>query len=191
MPGEGKTLTAVNCATVLAQQGAKVLLVDSDLRQPSLHLAFKIPQGPGLSSVLAGACPAKEATSLTDIMPNLSLLASGPADGYPAEKLASHTMFDLLDHWRSRYDHIVLDTPPISMFTDAVVLGAQADAVLLVARAGSTTKYSLRHARDLLLRANANIAGVVLNGMDRKYERSYYGRYGYGRGRNEAGFVDN
>ena len=178
MPAEGKTLTAVNCATVLAQQGAKVLLVDSDLRQPSLHLAFKIPQEPGLSSVLAGACPAGEVTSPTDIMPNLSLLPSGPANGYPAEKLASQTMLDLLEHWRARYDHIVLDTPPASMFTDAVVLGAQADAVLLVARSGSTTKYSLRHARDLLLRANANIAGVVLNGIDQRYERSYYRRYG-------------
>jgi capsular exopolysaccharide synthesis family protein len=190
MPAEGKTLTAVNCATVLAQQGAKVLLVDSDLRQPSLHQAFKIPEEPGLSSILARGCPIEGAIVRTDLLPSLSLLPSGPDDSCPADRLASQKMLDLLDHCRSRYDHIVLDTPPVSMFTDAVLLGAHADAVLLVARAGATTNYSLRHACDLLRRANANLAGVVLNGMDQKYERSYYRRYGYGRG-NEARFVDN
>ena len=190
MPAEGKTLTAVNCATVLAQQGAKVLLVDSDLRQPSLHQAFQLPQEPGLSNVLMGGCPVEEAISRTDILPSLSLLPSGPADGCLADRLASPKMLDLLDYWRSHYDHIVLDTPPVSMFTDAVLLGAHADAVLLVARSGATTKYSLRHACDLLQRAKLNLAGVVLNGMDQQYERSYYRRYGYGRG-NEARFVDN
>ena len=190
MPAEGKTLTAVNCATVLAQQGARVLLVDSDLRQPSLHHAFTIPQGPGLTGILAAGCPAEEAIVVTQMLPNLSLLPSGSAYSYPAELLASQKMLDLLDYWRARYDHIILDTPPASLFTDAVVLGAHADAVLLVARSGTTTKYSLRHSRDLLQRANANIAGVVLNGMDQKYERSYYRPYGHGFSRKAAGFVD-
>ena len=127
---------------------------------------------------------------MTQMLPNLSLLPSGSAYSYPAELLASQKMLDLLDYWRARYDHIILDTPPASLFTDAVVLGAHADAVLLVARSGTTTKYSLRHSRDLLQRANANIAGVVLNGMDQKYERSYYRPYGHGFSRKAAGFVD-
>lgn len=189
MPAEGKTLTAVNCATVLAQQGAKVLLVDADLRQPSIHHAFNLSQSPGLTGILSGTCLGEEAIASAAVS-NLSVLPSGAASACPVELLASPRMLDLLDHWRSQYDHIVLDTPPASMFTDAVVLGARADSVLLVARCGVTTLYSLRHSRDLLQRANVSIAGVVLNGMDQKYERSYYRPYGYYLGRRAGGSLD-
>ena len=89
-------------------------------------------------------------------------------------------MADLIQRWRGQYDHIVLDTPPVSMFTDAVVLGARADAALLVVRSGVTTKYALRHSRDLLQRANVNIAGVVLNGVDLRYQNGYYRSYDSG-----------
>ena len=177
LPSEGKTLTAVNCATVLAQHGASVLLVDADLRQPSLHEAFGIPQGPGLSEVLRNACPADVATVRAEAIPNLAMLTSGAPLDYPAEMLASAKMRDLIERWRSDYDHIVLDTPPVSMFTDAVVLGTHADAVLLVARCGATTRQILRQARDLLQRANVNLAGVVLNGVDLQHQNQYYRSY--------------
>jgi succinoglycan biosynthesis transport protein ExoP len=180
LPSEGKTLTAVNCATVLAQQGANVLLVDADLRQPSLHQAFAIPQAPGLSGVLTGACAEYDATVRAEAIPNLTMLPSGAPLAYPAETLASGKMLELLERWRSEYDHVVLDTPPVSMFTDAVVLGARADVVLLVARAGSTTKPMLRHTRDVLQRANVNLAGVVLNGVDRQPQSRHYRGYGAG-----------
>ena len=174
LPAEGKTLTAVNCATVLAHQGAKVLLVDTDLRQPSLHHAFGIPQEPGLSGILTGACTECDARITADAIPNLAMLPSGAPMAYPAEMLASARMLELIDRWRSEYDHIVLDTPPVSMFTDAVVLGARSDAVLVVARAGVTSKHVLRHTRDVLLRANVNVAGVVLNGVDLQMQNRYY-----------------
>lgn len=179
LPCEGKTLTAVNCAVVLAQQGAKVLLVDTDFRQPSVHAAFEIPQGPGLSEVLSGACRSDDAIARLDLLPTLRVLPAGSPCPYPAETLASPIMTELLADWRARYDHIIFDTPPASMFTDGAVVGAQADAVLLVARCGVTTRHALRHARDILQRANLNVLGLVLNGVDQRYERSYYMPFGY------------
>ena len=189
LPSEGKTFTAVNCATVLAQQGASVLLVDADLRQPSLHQAFGIPQDPGLSGILAGACAEPEAVARAETVPNLAVLPSGGPAGYPAEMLASKKMQDLIDRWRCEYDHVVIDTPPVSMFTDAVVLGSRADAVLLVARASATSKQALRHTRDVLQRANVNIAGVVLNGVDLHHQNDYYRSYGSCAGKKARGIA--
>jgi Mrp family chromosome partitioning ATPase len=97
-------------------------------------------------------------------------------------------MVDLIQRWRGQYDHIVLDTPPVSMFTDAVVLGSCADAALLVVRSAVTTKYALRRSRDLLQRANVNIAGVVLNGVDLRYQNGYYRSYD-SHGKKEKGTI--
>ncbi len=184
---EGKTYTALNCAIVLAQQGARVLLVDADLRHPSLHQAFGISQEPGLTDMLLETCDDRALRVPIDAIPNLTLAPSGVAPSHCAELLASKGMRQMLSQWRDRYDHILIDTPPVCLFTDAVVLGSQADAVLLVARSSFTTKHALRRARDLLLRADANIAGVVLNGVDSQYQNSYYfTRYGYLGGRRSA-----
>ncbi len=177
LPSEGKTLTAVNCATVLAQQGASVLLVDADLRQPALHQVFGIPQDPGLSGVVAGACSECDATVRAEATSRLAILSSGMPPEYPAEMLASAKMLELIDGWRSTYDHIVIDTPPVSMFTDAVVLGSHADAVLVVVRASVTTRQMLRHTCEVLQRANVNLAGVVLNGADLQRQNGYDGSY--------------
>lgn len=127
---------------------------------------------------MSGACAEREATIRSEVIPNLAMLASGASPEYPAETLASPKMKELLDGWRSGYDYVVIDTPPVSMFTDAVVLGAHADAVLLVARASVTTRQALRHARDVLLRANLNVAGVVLNGVEQQDRAGYYRVYG-------------
>jgi polysaccharide biosynthesis transport protein len=183
LPSEGKTVTAVNCATVLAQQGANVLLVDADFRHPSLHEAFGIPQDPGLSGIVAGDCAEQHARVRVDAIPNLVMLPSGMPPEYPAELLASPKMMELIDGWRSEYDHVVIDTPPVSMFTDAVVLASRADAVLLVARASITPKHALRHAGDVLRRANVNLAGVVLNGADLRQQNGYYRSYAAGKAR--------
>ncbi len=177
LPAEGKTLTAMNCATVIAQQGASVLLVDADLREPSLHEAFGIPQDPGLSGVVAGTCSECDATVRPEAIPNLAMLASGKPSEYPAEMLASAKMLELIDAWRLEYDPVVIDTPPGSMFTDAVVLGSRADAVLVVARASVTTRQMLRHTCELLQRANVNLVGVVLNGADLQHQSGYYRSY--------------
>ncbi len=184
-PSEGKTMTAVNCATVLAQQGTDVLLVDADLRRSSLHRNFGIRKEPGLGDILSGGCTAEDAVVELENIPHLSIVSSGATVPYPAEALASAAMTATLQHWRSQYDHIIIDTPPVARVTDAVVLASQADSVLLVARASSTTRQALRRTRDLLLRANARIAGVVVNGVDQDYEDNYYYAYGRRRTQNE------
>jgi len=189
-PSEGKSVTAINCALALAQQEANVLLVDADLRQPSIQQAFGLPQSPGLSAILAGTSSAADAEGKSEALPNLTIVTAGDGCSCPAELLATDSMSSTLTDWRSRFDYVVLDTPPVSVFTDAVVLGSQADAVLLVARYGVTTKYALRHAAELLRRSSVKVAGVVLNAIDRRYESSYYHPYGYGLARRPRRSLD-
>ena len=176
-PGEGKTMTAVNCAAVLAQQGSKVLLVDADLRRSSLHHNFDIQKAPGLGDVLEGQVGADEAIAEVEEIPRLWVVSAGQSVGYPSEALASNKMTMALQYWREKYDHVVVDTPPVEMVTDAVVLAAQADAVLLVAKASRTTRHALRRTRDVLVRARAHIAGVVVNEVEPRRYSYYYGSY--------------
>ena len=187
-PSEGKTLTAVNCATVMAQQGTKVLLVDADLRRSSLHRNLGIRKEPGLGDILNGRCAPDDAVSEVENIPHLSVVSSGATVPYPAEALASEAMTAALRRWRNVYDHIVIDTPPVAMVTDAVVLAAQADSVVLVAMASRTTRQALCRTRDLLLRANARIAGVVVNGVDERYESNYYSAYGRSEAREGSAY---
>ncbi|HYB76991.1 MAG TPA: polysaccharide biosynthesis tyrosine autokinase, partial [Candidatus Bathyarchaeia archaeon] len=181
---EGKTTTSVNTAIVLAQRGARVLMVDADLRRPSIHKAFGVPQRPGLSEFLTGntsECPITPWTHL----PNLHVLPSGGSPPHPAELLGSAMMNNVLTEWRKQFDHIVIDTPPALSVTDAVLLSVQADSVILVIRSGQTTKQALRRARQLLAYVNSKIIGVVVNAMDLNasdyyYYYGYYGKkYGY------------
>ncbi len=181
---EGKTTTSVNTAIVLAQRGARVLLVDADLRRPSVHRAFGLTQTPGLSEYLTGnltECPITPWAQL----PNLHVLPSGGSPPHPAELLGSALMNDTLGEWRKQFDHIVIDTPPALSVTDAVLLSVQADSVILVIRSGQTTKQALRRSRQLLAYVNSKIMGVVVNAMDLNasdyyYYYGYYGKkYGY------------
>lgn len=181
---EGKTTTSVNTAIVLAQRGARVLLVDADLRRPSVHKAFGLVQTPGLSEFLTGnigECPITPWSQF----PNLHILPSGGSPPHPAELLGSALMNSTLAEWRKQFDHIVIDTPPALSVTDAVLLSVQADSVMLVIRSGQTTKQALRRARQLLSYVNAKVMGVVVNAMDLNasdyyYYYGYYGKkYGY------------
>jgi polysaccharide biosynthesis transport protein len=178
LPQEGKTTTSINCAVVLAQmmgqKGGRVLLIDADLRRPSIHKTLGMGPRSGLSNVLTGTVELDKAIAPTSILPNLFVLPAGTPPPDPAELLASTEMRDLLTALREQYDHIVVDTPPSLSVTDAVVLSPRADAVILVIRAERTTKQSLLRARELLAQVNAKVIGVLLNAVDLSSPDYYY-----------------
>lgn len=173
-PQEGKTTTSINTAIVLAQKGVRVLLIDADLRRPSIHKTLGMGPRSGLSNVLTGSANVQQAISQSTILPNLWILPAGTPPPNPAELLASSNMKDLIDGLRDQYDHIVIDTPPTLSVTDAVVLSSRADATILVIRSGQTTKQALRRARDILMQVNAHVAGILLNAVDLTSPDYYY-----------------
>jgi succinoglycan biosynthesis transport protein ExoP len=174
LPQEGKTTTSMNCAVVLAQKGVRVLLIDADLRRPSIHKNLGMGPHSGLSNLLTGSTTLEQAITRTAILPNLDVLPAGTPPPNPAELLASTNMRDLLTQLREQYDHIVIDTPPSLSVTDSVVLSPRADAVVLVIRSGQTTKQALRRSRDILTQVNAKVVGVLLNAVDLSSPDYYY-----------------
>jgi len=185
LPEEGKTTTSVNSAIVLAQKGTRVLLIDADLRRPSIHKTLGMGPQVGLSNVLTGTATLQHAIIPSTILPELFILPAGTPPPNPAELLASTKMKDVLEELRKQYDHIVIDSPPTLSVTDAVVISTSADAVVLVIRSGHTTKPALRRARDILLQVNARVCGVLVNAVDLNspdyyYHYEYQGKYGHG-----------
>lgn len=174
LPQEGKTTTSVNTAIVLAQKGDRVLLVDADMRRPSIHNSLKIRNRIGLSSILSGNATPEDAIVISPVLPNLFVLPAGPTPPHPAEMLGSNVMKAFLAQWREQYDHIVIDTPPVLSVTDAVLLSVDADAVVLVIRSGRTTKEALRRSRELLTQVNSRLMGVVVNAVDLQSPDAYY-----------------
>ena len=174
LPQEGKTTTSINTAVVLAQKGVRVLLIDADLRRPSIHKTLGMGPHSGLSNVLTGSTTLEQAVAPSAVLPNLFVLPSGTPPPNPAELLASANMRDLLDQLREQYDHVVIDTPPSLSVTDAVVLSPRADAVVLVIRSAQTTKQALRRSRDVLMQVNAKVVGVLLNAVDLSSPDYYY-----------------
>jgi len=176
LPSEGKTTTAVNLAITLVQGGATVLLVDGDMRRPRLHTIFGITNDEGLSTILASDAPAAEVHNLVsqDEETGLHLLTSGPMPPNPADHLGSAKMQLLLTMFQSAFTHIIIDSPPLSAFTDGVLLSSMVDNVLLVVQGGKGSREVIRRARKLLQDVGANVTGVVLNNVRLRAHDSYY-----------------
>ena len=176
-PSEGKTTTAANLGVLLAQMGRRVVLVDADLRNPSLHLLFEMSNSVGLSNALQDDEAALSPHLMETGVERLRLLASGPPIAHTAELIASGRMEMLLMTLMGTTDVVLFDTPPVLSVTDAAVLAPRVDHVMLVAGAGIATEADVVRARDVLLSTGAALVGIVLAKTDRQLNR-YYGAYG-------------
>jgi capsular exopolysaccharide synthesis family protein len=185
-PGEGKTTVVSNMAISYAHAGEKTLLIDADLRRPSIAETFDLVDKPGLTEVLANEVPLSEAVQ-ESVVENLDILTSGSIPANPAEILGSNKMKSLLDMLSRRYAVVLIDSPPILAASDPLVLSKLTDGIVLVVASGKTTVKELDLARDSLKRIGSRIIGVALNffnyrqayGSSYKYKYYRYGKYGY------------
>jgi polysaccharide biosynthesis transport protein len=180
LPHEGKTTAAVNIGVTLAQLGDSTLLVDGDLRKPGISRALHMADGKytGLSSYLAGVSALDVVTVPHPLIRNLHAIPTGPIPPNSADLLSSHRLTEMISELRKRYKFIVVDSPPIMAATDAVILSALVDGVLLVVRSGETPKEAFTRTRDLLNSVNSRVLGVVLNAVD-SGSPDYYQSYRY------------
>ncbi len=180
-PQEGKTCTSINLGLALAQRGSRVLLIDGDLRRPGISRLLGGRNGKGLSGVLTGAYGFREALHQMDALPSLWILPAGPPPPNPAELLSSSSMEDLIRETRKEFDHVVVDSPPLLMVSDAVILSNLVDGVVLVAESGVTNRSALARAHKMLTMAGAKVLGAVLNKLDVRHNGyyGYYYHYGY------------
>lgn len=177
-PSEGKSTTVANLAVVFAQQGKKVLLIDADLRKPTVHYTFRLEHHVGLTNVLTKQIELEGAVNRTDIE-NLFVLTSGPIPPNPAELVGSHAMEDLLVSVYEQFDLVLFDTPPVLAVTDAQILANQCDGTILVVHSGKTDTEAAIKAKELLLAAKGKLLGVILNQKNQKDSQYYYyyGKY--------------
>lgn len=169
---EGKSTTLANLGVAFSQTGSSVILLDCDLRRPSLHELFGLDNLRGITTWVVDGT-ADTVPLLDSGIPNLSLMLSGPPPPNPSELLGSRRMSELLNQLCSRADYVLIDTPPVVAVTDAAVLANKVDAVLLLVRAGKTKRDMARRAKVILERVNANLLGVILNNV--RYDSKMHG----------------
>jgi capsular exopolysaccharide synthesis family protein len=178
-PGDGKTTSASNLAIAIAQTGRNILLLDADFRKPTQHKNLDVKDSVGLSSVLAGIETLDRAIQRTGVE-GLDILPCGPIPENPSEILNSQEFGELIDRLALKYDHILFDSPPCNLVTDARILGAVCDASILVLRAEKSTRKAAEHARNALLSVGSNLLGVIVNDVPRGKGYEVYGGQYYG-----------
>lgn len=176
-PGEGKSLSTANLAIVYAQQGKRCLLVDADLRKPTVHYTFRLDNLQGLSNVLVQEIDLNKVVSESGIE-NLDIISSGPIPPNPAELLGSNRMKQFVKEVRKLYDVILFDSPPVNVVTDAQILANIVDGSVLVIRSEHTEIEDAIRAKESLESAKGKILGTILNDLDKKSSQNYYYYYG-------------
>jgi capsular exopolysaccharide synthesis family protein len=189
---EGKTTTCINLAISFAQTGLKILIIDSDMRKPSVHRYLNVQSGPGLSDKICGF-----AEDSVCIYPceheNLFVMPAGTVPPNPAELLMSPRLDDYLDVYLQKFDYVFFDAPPVGMVTDAAIVGAKSAGVVFVVRQGITRKEEVKESIRKLDQAGSNILGFILNDVSKEKSASYYyyraNHYGYGYGKSYGQYV--
>lgn len=173
-PEEGKSTTVANLAVVFAQQGKKVLLIDSDLRKPTVHDTFQVINSKGLTNILSRQSTLEEVVKVS-AEENLSILTSGPIPPNPAELLSSKAMEELVNEVKETYDMVFFDSPPLLAVTDGQILASKCDGTILVISSEKTEIAQAIKAKDLLNSVNSHLLGAILNHKKMKKTDYYYG----------------
>lgn len=176
-PGEGKSTVAANTAVVFAQEGKRVLLVDADMRKPTVHYTFHMTNTLGLSNLLTRQATVSDVVKVSNI-DNLHVITCGPIPPNPAELLGSKTMDKVIEELKEHFDIIIFDAPPVLSVTDGQILSNKCEGTILVMSAGETEKEAIVKAKDALVSSQANIIGTVLNNFKLDKDHYYYQYYG-------------
>ncbi|MGI3101162.1 CpsD/CapB family tyrosine-protein kinase [Companilactobacillus alimentarius] len=175
-PSEGKSTVSNNVAVTWAKQGERVILVDADLRRPTIHKTFNVSNRVGLSSYLLGNASFEDIIQPT-MVKDLFVITSGPIPPNPSELLGSMRTKDLITRLEDKFGLLIMDAPPVNTVTDAQVLSAQIDGVIMVVPQGIAEKAGVAHAKQLLDTVHANILGVIMNRVTKQKSQGYYGGY--------------
>lgn len=173
--GEGKSTVTQNLAYVLSQDESKVLIIDCNLRNPSMHSMFSIENNVGLTDVLSGSCELEKA--IKNIEESLFLITAGSIIDKPSEMLGSDAMKELLKSVSNNFDYIIIDTSSVLVVSDTLLLATQTDAAIIVASAKKTTINVLKQGYGQLMEAKANVIGTILNNCNKSIDNKYYGYY--------------
>jgi len=175
-PSEGKSTIAANIAVVFAQEGKRVLLVDADMRKPTVHYTFHMTNTLGLSNLLTRQATVSDVVKVSEVE-NLNIITCGPIPPNPAELIGSHTMDKVIEEMKGYFDIIIFDAPPVLSVTDAQILSNKSDGTILVMSSGQTEKENILKAKDALVSSQGNIIGAVLNNFELSND-NYYQYYG-------------
>lgn len=176
-PSEGKSTVLINLAITIAQSGKKVLVIDCDIRRPTVHKKLGLPNAEGLTNLLIQDKESFDEVVLTTKVPNLSALTSGPTPPNPAELLGTKRMKSIIRQLTGSFDMVLIDAPPVIAVTDAQILATIAEGTLIVTSYGATEKFGLVKTKELLDKVGAKVLGVVINKVPEKSEHYYYGKY--------------
>ena len=179
-PGEGKTFSSINLARIFASSGKKVLVVDFDMHKPKVHKVLNLKNNIGNSTNLSEKSSFKD--SLNEIEKDLFVISSGPVPPNPSELALSENVNELFNYAKNNFDYLFIDTPPVGLITDALVLSSLVDHSIFVMNVKFANKKGLKFIEEIIQKSKIKSNAIILNGIRKNRLKYYYGKYGYGYG---------